>query len=220
MFEALKEEYDVEKMRMSKFRIAVSIAILAIALLTVYFLVQDIYRLQKEYEIVSAPLDLEYRRMNEDQYRWIRGQLDEIQTMINLRKTAVVLVVAATAVTLLVLNKRKLFKEKYAVKFKFAVKFAVLVLIVAMICAIGVVCFDIMKIKARLDKLYWIAENTHSFVAGIMIERAELLLNQKLMLLTALVVVTILIIVGLILVKYKFKPELTTLEACSPPSPN
>lgn len=101
-------------MRMSKFRLAVSIAILAIALLTVYFLVQDIYRLQKEYEIVSAPL--EYRRMTEEQYRWIREQLDEIQTMINLRKTAVVLVVAATAVALLVLNKRKLFKEKYAVK--------------------------------------------------------------------------------------------------------
>jgi hypothetical protein len=98
-------------MKVSKFRLVVSIVILAIASLTVYFLVQDIYRLQKEYEIVSAPL--EYERMNEEQYRMIKQRLDEIQTMINLRKTAVVLVVAATAVTLSVLNKRKLFKQKY-----------------------------------------------------------------------------------------------------------
>lgn len=96
---------------MSKFRLAVSIAILAIASLTVYFLVQDIYRLQKEYETVSAPL--EYVHMSEGQYRMIREKLDEIQNMINLRITAVVLVVPVTAVALIVLNKRKLFKEKY-----------------------------------------------------------------------------------------------------------
>jgi len=98
-------------MKLPKFRLAVSIAILAIASLTVYFLVQDIYRLQKEYETISAPL--EYVHMSEEQYRMIREKLEEIQNMINLRKTAVVLVVAATAVTLIVLNKRKLFKEKY-----------------------------------------------------------------------------------------------------------
>lgn len=83
-------------------------------------------------------------------------------------------------------------------------RIAVLVLIVAMICAIGVVCFDIMKIKAELDDLYWIAENTHSFTAGVFIERAELLLNQKLILLTALVVVTV-TIMSLILARAETK---------------
>jgi len=85
---------------------------LTVAILIVAFLVEDMYRLQKEYEIVSAPL--EYLHMSEEMYRMIMGKLEEIQNMINLRKTAVVLVVAATAVTLLVFNKRKLFKEKCA----------------------------------------------------------------------------------------------------------
>jgi len=96
-------------MKMSKFRLAVSIAILAIALLTVCFLVQDIYRLQEEYNQMSAQY-IHHIPMEEYEV------LLEIQNMIKLRKTAVVLVVAATAVSLLVLNKRKLFKEKYAVK--------------------------------------------------------------------------------------------------------
>ena len=92
-------------MKMSKFRLAVSIALLAIALLTVYFLVQDIYRLQKECNRIIAQYP---HHFPEEMYVIVL----EIQSTINLRKAAVVLVVAATAVTLLVLNKCKLFKEK------------------------------------------------------------------------------------------------------------
>jgi len=92
-------------MEMSKFRLAVSIAILAITSLTVYFLVQDIYRLQKECNRIIA----QYPHHFPEEVYVI---LLEIQSTINLRKMAVVLIVAATAVTLLVLNKRKLFKEK------------------------------------------------------------------------------------------------------------
>jgi len=96
-------------MKLPKFRLAVSIVILVIASLTVYFLVQDIYRLQKEYNQIwaqyphSIPIEV---------YPMIMEKLEEIQNMINLREAAVVLVVAATAVALLVLNKHKLFKEK------------------------------------------------------------------------------------------------------------
>jgi predicted GTPase len=107
-----------EKMRMevSKFRLAVSIAILAITLLTVYFLVQDIYRLQEQYEQWETKLPPSNYPWNQEMYEMIKRRLDEIQNVINLRMMAVVLVVAAPAVALLVLNKRKLFKQKYAVK--------------------------------------------------------------------------------------------------------
>ena len=96
------------RMKVSKFRLAVSIAILAIGLLTVYFLVQDIHRLQEQYE---SNLPSKYPIGTESWWEMIKQRLDEIQNAINLRKTAVVSVVAATAVTLLVLNRRKL-KQK------------------------------------------------------------------------------------------------------------
>jgi len=99
-------------MKMSKFRLAVSIAILAIALLTVYFLVQDIYRLQREYNRISGL----YVHPNVHHIpKEVVEFLHETKAMINLRMVAVVLVVATTAVTLLVMNKRKLFKEKCVV---------------------------------------------------------------------------------------------------------
>ena len=70
-------------------------------------------------------------------------------------------------------------------------RFAVLVLICALICTIVVFCIDIWKIKAELDHLYWIAENTHSGMVWLFIERTESLLHQRLMLLTILGVVLI-----------------------------
>jgi hypothetical protein len=65
-------------------------------------------------------------------------------------------------------------------------RLVVLVLICALICTITVVCIDIWKIKADLDNLYWIAENTHSGMVWLFIERIESLLYQRLMLLMVL----------------------------------
>lgn len=80
-------------------------------------------------------------------------------------------------------------------------RIAVLALICALICAIVVFCIDIWKIKAELDHLYWIAENTHSGMVGAFIERAESLLHQRLMFLTILWVA--LIIMSLIGIRHQ-----------------
>jgi len=88
---------------------------LTVAILIVAFLVEDIYRLQKEYEIVSAPLDMGIR-MSYEEYHWIMERLQEIQAMTHQRIMGLAVVVIATTMALLFLNKRKVFKEKHAVK--------------------------------------------------------------------------------------------------------
>lgn len=74
-----------------KFRLAVSIAILAIALLTVWFLVQDIHRLQETYELVTSSHSV----------LWPRLKPSEIQAMIATRQTAIALTIITAIVMIL-----------------------------------------------------------------------------------------------------------------------
>ena len=71
------------------------------------------------------------------------------------------------------------------------VVFAILVLVlVLMVSAISVVCIDMWNTKTKLDKLYWVAENTQSGMVYAFIERAELVLRQRLIVLGLLAVAT------------------------------
>jgi len=119
-------------------------------------------------------------------------------------------------------------------------QFVALVLISVLICGIIIVIFDISRMKAELDRLYWIAENTHSGMVQTLIERTESLLYQRQTILMGLAGLTALIIVSSILSlqsvegknesftkfplfytyittpkTFKFKPELTALEVCN-----
>ena len=78
-------------MEMSKFRLAVSIAILTVAVLTVWFLVQDIYRLQRLYKLVTASHSV----------LWPTLKPSEIQAMIATRQTAIALTIITATVTIL-----------------------------------------------------------------------------------------------------------------------
>jgi ABC-type polysaccharide/polyol phosphate export permease len=79
-------------LKVPKFRIAVSIAIVAIALLTVWFLVQDIHRLQETYELVTADHSVMWRP---------RLKPSEIQAMIATRQTAIDLTIITAIVMIL-----------------------------------------------------------------------------------------------------------------------
>ena len=85
----------------------------------------------------------------------------------------------------------------------FSYVFVALVLIGVLICGIIIVIFDISRIKAVLDQLYWVAENTHSGMVGIMIEYAESQLYQRQTILMGLAGLAALIIVSLMLIKRK-----------------
>ena len=67
-------------------------------------------------------------------------------------------------------------------------KIVVSVLVVAMVCAIGIEVNYLWKVKSELDRLYWIAENTDSFMVWIAIEFVEADLRQHLTQLTVLIV--------------------------------
>ena len=82
-------------------------------------------------------------------------------------------------------------------------QFVALVLISVLICGIIIVIFDISGIKAELDHLYWIAENTHSGMVQTLIERTESLLYQRQTILMGLAGLTALIIVSSMLIKRK-----------------
>jgi len=97
-------------MKLSKTKLA-SVIVLAVAIISLVFLVQDIYNLQKRCEQFTPP-DYPIPRV---EYKRLIGMLNELQAMINLRVATAVLVLTATVIALLVLNKRKIFKGKYAV---------------------------------------------------------------------------------------------------------
>ena len=65
-----------------------------------------------------------------------------------------------------------------------------LAMIIALVCGIVVLSVDVLRIKAELDRLHWIAENTHSGGVRIAIEVAEAKLHEQLTILTVLIVVT------------------------------
>ncbi len=69
------------------------------------------------------------------------------------------------------------------------------VLVVALLYGVRVISNEIQQIEARLDELYSIQENSHSFGVGILIERAYSKLQQNQIMLTGLVVG---LVVGLI----------------------
>ena len=73
-------------------------------------------------------------------------------------------------------------------------KIAFLIVTVALIYGIVALSVDVLRIKAELDRLYWIRETTHSGGVRIAIEVVEAKLHEQLTILTVLVVVTALTI--------------------------
>jgi hypothetical protein len=92
----------------------INVVVLATTTSIMCLLLSDIRNLQEQYKLFYAPV-LSDRK--ETPSYWVRldAVLQEIQNMINIRVTELVLVTIVIAVILLVLHKRKVFKEKYAV---------------------------------------------------------------------------------------------------------
>jgi len=82
-------------------------------------------------------------------------------------------------------------------------QFVALALISVLICGIVIAVRDVFLTMVKLDELHWVAENTPSFMAPIMIEIVESKFYQRQMILMGLVGLTILTIVGLTLIRRK-----------------
>jgi hypothetical protein len=95
-------------------------------------------------------------------------------------------------------------------------RFVAFVLISVLICGIVITVHDLFLIKVRLDKLHWWAENSHSFMAPIMIEIVESKLYQKQMILTGLMGLTALTIVSLMLIRRKLSGKAARDKRISP----
>ena len=106
-------------------------------------------------------------------------------------------------------------KGLFSPSLTFSYVFVTLVLISVLICGIIIVIFDISRITAKLDELHWYAENSHSFMAPIMIEIVEAKLYQKQMILMSLVSLTALILVSLMLIKSKLTGK-AVRDICTP----
>ena len=92
-------------------------------------------------------------------------------------------------------------------------RLVLLAIFIALSLSISVVCYDILRIKAKLDNLYWIAENTHSGMVSTLIGRAELMLHQRLTVLTVLVLATtILAIMSFRSIKHKQTSKITAAQ--------
>ena len=84
---------------------------------------------------------------------------------------------------------------------------AILLLIplAVMVYSTIVVCIDILDLRAQLDNLYWIAENTHSGMVGYAIDRVESMLHEHMMRLAVLTILTIstILVIGLLMLKHR-----------------